>query len=385
VDVGTLFFVEASLLFLFSLTMVVNSIGQPDQSANYWFAASNFCGGVSLLLDSIYPIAPNLTVVIIANFLLFLELTLINKAIASFVGRGRTVWLYLLALSTLMTAASAYFSLSPTHHIIRIAIISFVAATTAIASATLLFQSLREGVRISTVVMGTLLSLYALTNTLRIVTIQSFPTQVFYHIWLDRTIIAGLSFGFLWMTADRLRYSLEKLACTDALTGAMNRRAIERETVRIFQRSRERQNSVAALMLDVDSFKQINDAYGHHAGDLALCALAECLRETMRVGDLIARIGGDEFLVIMPNTSAAFAQFAADRIHERLASLKIVSDHGEFGLRASIGITAIETTNLSLEDLVKLGDRALYVAKASSRAESAREIASLTPALPASR
>jgi diguanylate cyclase (GGDEF)-like protein len=370
VDVPTLFFVEASLLFLFSLTMVVNSIGQSDQSANYWFAASNFCGGLSLLLDSIYPIAPNLSIVVIANLLFFVELTFINKAIAEFVGRGRTVWLYLLALSVSMTIASGLFTLSPVNHTIRIAMISVVAITAAACSATLLFQSLRGGLKISTIVMGTLLSLYAATNTLRLVTIRSFPQQIFYHIWLDRTIIAGLSFGFLWMTADRLRDRLERLAGTDALTGALNRRAIERETERVFDPSRQRNRSVAVLMLDVDSFKQINDGYGHHAGDLALRAIADCLRQTMRAGDLIARLGGDEFLVIMPNTDATLAELAANRIHNQLAKLRVICDTGEFGLTVSIGITSIDDASLSLEDLVKLGDRALYSAKASGRLQA---------------
>src|ERR1700684_491630 len=79
VDVTTLFFVEASLLFLFSLTMVVNSVGQSGQRGNYWFAASNFCGGVGLFLASAYPMAPFLSIVVLANLLLFLELTFINK------------------------------------------------------------------------------------------------------------------------------------------------------------------------------------------------------------------------------------------------------------------------------------------------------------------
>jgi len=365
VDVPTLFFVEASLLFLFSLTMVVNSIGLAGQRANYWFAASNVCGGVSLLLDSIYPIAPNLTIVVIANLLFFLELTLINKAIAEFVDRGRTVWLYLLALSVLMATASALFSLSPGHHTIRIAMISVVALTASVCSATLLFRSLRGGLKVSMIVMGTLLSLYATTNTLRLVTIRRFPQQIFYHIWFDRTIIAGLSFGFLWMTAARLRNSLEQLAGTDALTGTLNRRSIEYETRRIFRRSRERNHRVAALMLDVDSFKQINDSFGHHAGDLALCAIADCLRRAMRAGDLIARLGGDEFLVIMPNTDIAMAELAASRIHARLADLSVACDTGDFRVRASIGITSIDGDDLSLEDLVRRGDRALYVAKAN--------------------
>jgi hypothetical protein len=96
--------------------MFINSIGHSGQSGNYWFAASNFCGGVSLLLDSAFPIAPALpafSAVILANLLLFIELTFINKAIAEFVGRGRTLWHYLLALSVLTTVASALLPLSP--------------------------------------------------------------------------------------------------------------------------------------------------------------------------------------------------------------------------------------------------------------------------------
>lgn len=366
-DFPTLFFVEASLLFLFSLTMLASSIGQSVRSGNYWFAASNFCGGIGLLLHCVFPNGSALIIVVLANFFLFVELSLMNKAIAEFVNRGRSVWLYLLALSVLMTVATARYTVWPEDHNLRIAFISVVAISTAVSSATLLFRSLRAGTRTSTVVMGALFCLYAATNTVRLFYVWRFPHQNFYHIWLDRTIIAGLAFSFLWMTNARLRASLERLAGTDALTGTLNRRAVERETVRVFSRSRERHDSIAALMLDIDRFKQINDGYGHLAGDLALCAVADCLRSTMRAGDLIARLGGDEFLVIMPNTDAAAAQLAADRIQAQLAGLRVACDTGEFSLRASIGITSIDGGNLTLEDLLKLGDRALYVAKATSR------------------
>ena len=107
VDVPTLFFVEASLLFLFSLTMVVNSIGQSGQSGNYWFAASNFCGGVSLVLHSFAPGHVFLTT-LVSNLLLFVELCLLNKAIAEFVGRGRNLWLWLIGLSVVATIATFY-------------------------------------------------------------------------------------------------------------------------------------------------------------------------------------------------------------------------------------------------------------------------------------
>jgi len=368
VDVPTLFFVEASLLFLFSLTMVVNSIGQSGQSSNYWFAASNFCGGISLVLHSLPPNEVFLTV-ILSNLLLFVELCLLNKAIAEFVGRGRNLWLGLIGLSLVASIVTAFAIRQHPDPALLMEFISVIAISTASCSAVLLFRYPPEGSKIPTFVMGTLFSLYVANNLVRSFT--GYEPMRFYHIWLDRTTIAGLSFGFLWMTAARLRNSLETLAGTDALTGALNRRAIERETQRVFERSRERNYSIAALVLDIDSFKQINDNYGHHAGDRALCAIADCLRDTTRAGDLIARLGGDEFLVIMPNTTTALAELAASRIHAHLARLSIPCDTGDFHIQVSIGITSINDRSLSLDDLVKLGDRALYVAKATSHQSSA--------------
>lgn len=365
-DVPTLFFVEASLLFLFSLTMVVNSIGQSDQGANYWFAASNFCGGVSLVLHSLPPSDFFLTV-IVSNLLLFVELCLLNKAIAEFVERGRHLWLGLIGLSVVATIVTFFVVRQHPNPGLIMWFISVITISTAACSAVLLFRYPPSGSKIPTFVMGTLFSLYVANNLVRSFT--GYVPLRFYHIWLDRTTIAGLSFGFLWMTAARLRNSLEQLAGTDSLTGTLNRRAVERETVRVFTRVRERQASISALMLDIDSFKQINDGYGHHAGDLALCAVADCLRSTMRSGDLIARLGGDEFLVILPNTGAEAAHLAANRIHAHLAGLSVTCDTGEFGLRTSIGITSIDGGNLVLEDLLKLGDRALYKAKAISHRE----------------
>ena len=364
-DFPTLFFVEASLLFLFGLTMLASSVGQSVRSGNYWFAAANLCGGVGLLLHCAFPNGSVLVTVVLANLLLFVELSLINKAFAEFMNRGRRVWLYLLALSVLMTLATARYTLWPEDHTLRIALISVVTIATATCSATLLFRSLDDGPKTSTAVMGALFSLYATTNTVRLFNVWRFPHQVFYHVWLDRTIIAGLAIGFLWMTNARLRASLEQLAGTDALTGTLNRRAVERESARFFNRN----DRISALMLDIDSFKQINDGYGHQAGDLALCAVADCLRKTLRAEDLIARLGGDEFLVIMPGIDAETAQLAARRIQAQFAGLRVSCDNGEFGLCASIGITSIGGDDLTLQDLLRFGDRALYVAKATCRGE----------------
>lgn len=366
-DVPTLFFVEASLLFLFGLTMVVNSIGQSGQRGNYWFAASNFCGALGLGMHSVVPPSSWFFAIGLANLLLFLELSFLNKAVAEFVEHGRNLWLGLIALSivvSLLTILAVHQHPNPD---LVTRLISIITVSTAVSSAVLLFRFPSPGSRVPAFVMGTLFSLYAANNFIRSFT--GYKSHRFYHIWLDRTIIAGLCFGYLWMTAARLRNNLEQLAGTDALTGTLNRRAIERETQRAVQRRSQNHPCTSALMLDVDYFKEINDKHGHHAGDLALQAIANCLRTTMRTGDLIARLGGDEFLVIMPGTNAEMATLAADRLHDNLADLRIATETGEFSIRASIGVTSIQGSTLHLEDLMKLGDRALYAAKATTRRE----------------
>jgi diguanylate cyclase (GGDEF)-like protein len=367
VDLRTLFFVEASLLFLFGLTMIVNSIGHPTQKGNYWFAASNFCGGCGLLLHSAQPGDPKIITMVLANLFLFVELSLLNKAIAEFLEIGRRVWLYLIALSILMTYGMIYSAILHPSLTLRLEVIAVMTISTSVCSAVLVFRSLARSDKVPSLVMGTLLFAYATTNTVRVVTLWAHQNQSFYHIWLDRTLIAGMSFAYLWMTAARLRLDLERIAGTDALTGTLNRRAIERETIIAVERSREQRGCISALMLDVDYFKDINDSHGHHAGDLALRAVADCIRRTIRVGDLVARLGGDEFLVIMPNATKALAQIAADRIQTQLATLSIPSEMGAFGVHASIGITTLDSYGLGLEDIMKLGDRALYAAKAQNR------------------
>ncbi len=366
-DLRTLFFVEASLLFLFGMTMIVNSIGHPSQKGNYWFAASNFCGSFGLLLHSGKPGDPRIFTMVLANLFLFVELSLLNKAIAEFLQIGRSVWLYLIGLSFLMTYGMVYAAILHPDQTLRLEIIAVITISTSLCSAVLVFRALSRSDKTPSFVMGALLIAYASTNIIRVVTLRFHPNQSFYHIWLDRTLIAGLSFAYLWMTAARLRLDLEQIAGTDALTGTLNRRAIEREAIIAVERSRERRSCISALMLDVDYFKQINDSHGHHAGDLALRAIADCLRKTIRAGDLIARLGGDEFLVIMPNATEALAQIAADRIQTQLARLSIPCETGAFGVHASIGITTLDSHGLSLEDIMKLGDRALYAAKAENR------------------
>jgi len=362
-DVETLFFVEASLLFLFGLTMIVTSLGQQtSQRSDYWFAASNIIGAAGLLLHALFP-HPLLFTVLVPNVLLFIELSLLNKAIAEFVQHGRRIWLGLLVLSAAMTIASVRIVFLHLNPGLIVNCLSIITITTATCSAVLLFRFGGVGSRTASRIMGTLFALYALNNLIHMVDGPQHLSLRFYHLWFDRTVIAVMSFGYILMTAARLRNKLEQQANTDHLTGTLNRRALEHAARMLVTRKHSRPQRVSALMLDLDNFKGINDTFGHHAGDLALQTLADCLRETMRTTDLIARLGGDEFLVIMSGTTDLDAHLAADRLRSRISAVRIQSDRGYFRIRASIGVTSVDGRDFSVESLIRLGDHALYAAK----------------------
>ncbi len=134
-------------------------------------------------------------------------------------------------------------------------------------------------------------------------------------------LIGGIPVGYFWMTSTRLYANQELLARTDSLTGLLNRRGLEEHAQREMGRSRRQGASLAVLAIDLDHFKSINDKYGHQIGDAVLRAIANSLTTAMRGHDFTARLGGEEFVVLLTNTTRENAGN-----HCRTASL----DHGGF-------------------------------------------------------
>lgn len=156
---------------------------------------------------------------------------------------------------------------------------------------------------------------------------------------------------------------LRRLAVTDELTGLKNRRAFEERLVMEFSMARRRKRDLAVLLLDVDNFKQINDRWGHAAGDDVLRRLGAILRTTVRLPDLPARYGGEEFAVLLPESGEESAMGLARRVMQRVAT----EDWENEPVTVSIGMAA---TNASMEngfELVELADDALYAAKRAGK------------------
>ncbi|NTU78701.1 MAG: diguanylate cyclase [Chloroflexales bacterium] len=165
----------------------------------------------------------------------------------------------------------------------------------------------------------------------------------------------------------RAQAELQHFATTDGLTQIYNRRyffALARTAVRSAQRLG---HPLAMIIMDLDHFKQVNDTYGHAAGDQVLVAFAELCRSQVRAEDLIARFGGEEFIVLLEQTSLATAAQVAERLRLAALQAKLVIDGQPVAITVSLGVAAIAGDRDSLELLVQRADQALYAAKHSGR------------------
>lgn len=191
----------------------------------------------------------------------------------------------------------------------------------------------------------------------------------------------SLSRNLLHLLANRLRSGnaivtdsqsrqreTEHAANSDALTGLNNRRWLEEMMVRLKGKALEDLLPVSVLMLDVDHFKRFNDTYGHKAGDLVLQMVAKTMRRRLRPSDMVARFGGEEFMILLPHTAPAEAQVVAERLRAGIQQTEISAEQGlELPpVTVSIGIAPWRQGEL-LESLVEAADKALYRAKANGR------------------
>ncbi|MEX2584178.1 MAG: diguanylate cyclase [Gemmatimonadota bacterium] len=180
---------------------------------------------------------------------------------------------------------------------------------------------------------------------------------------------------------------LYDMATTDPVTGTYLRGFATQQLEHAIKRSLRRGDPVSLLMVDLDRFKEVNDRYGHQAGDRALAAVGELLHIAVRDTDVVGRYGGDEFMVILPETPAAGALIVANRLLERAANLSVEENGSEIPIRLSVGIGTLlpdadadeirvdrEKLSRAAESLVGSADRALYAAKGTGRAGEQPEL-----------
>ncbi|MEA2646039.1 MAG: hypothetical protein QOE92_1122 [Chloroflexota bacterium] len=162
---------------------------------------------------------------------------------------------------------------------------------------------------------------------------------------------------------------LDQLARVDILTAVANRRAVEEKVNEEWERAVRYRRPLAVLLVDVDHLKAINDRHGHAAGDRLLRAVADRLKAVLRGGDMLGRVGGDEFVVICPETDAAAAQQLADRLMQAAVADPLDVEDMKLSISLSIG-WAVRESERQPQELLRAADDALYRAKAEGRGRS---------------
>lgn len=160
---------------------------------------------------------------------------------------------------------------------------------------------------------------------------------------------------------------LVNLATTDPLTGALNRRSFMERGLEAIRDCRREQGALGALMIDADHFKRINDIFQHAGGDAVLQALTQTLKREVRGGDLVGRLGGEEFAVLLPRTGLAAAQQTAERVRLAVSSMQVEREGATIPVTVSIGLTVLAQGDTSIDALLARADQALYSAKRNGR------------------
>jgi two-component system cell cycle response regulator len=210
-------------------------------------------------------------------------------------------------------------------------------------------------------------------------------TALFLDLGADDAVCTGISTEELSLRAktlinrkkqnDALRATVRSglhAAITDPLTGLYNRRYLEPHLARMAEQATVSKRGFAVMMLDIDHFKAVNDAYGHAAGDMVLMQIADRLRENLRAIDLVARIGGEEFLIAMPRTSVRQAKLAADRLRRTIHNkpFEVGARHAPINVTISVGVAVSGQDGVDAFPLTQLcdsADKALYAAKSAGR------------------
>lgn len=176
----------------------------------------------------------------------------------------------------------------------------------------------------------------------------------------------GMGLFSVFLVAADLAETMRRLATSDELTGIYNRRGFEESAERAIRNAQRQRQPLAVVVTDIDNFKTVNDRYGHSTGDRALKHFASRIERMVRRGDLVGRIGGEEFALLLVNTRAQDALEVVERIRRDIAAMPVEGSN-KVVMTASFGVTGLRPGDISLSALLARADRALYRSKLDGR------------------
>lgn len=346
----------------------------------HWILA-NFGLSVGYMFVSLQGVIPDFFPNLLGNILIVYSVILIYEGIEQFYGRApfSRFNYFVLVVYIFLLLDLTFFSLN---NQALTAFSSLASCILILHTGTRFFYSSIPELERTSKVAGYVFFITALFPWMRAVStfFSAGPMAYFSSIlmsWFSVVFIVSIvmwTFHFFFLNSARLeldlemtRAKLELISRTDPLTNLYNRRHFDEQAEVEFQRAKRSGRPVTLLLLDIDEFKSINDTYGHDTGDFVLLLLAEILREEVRPFDLIARYGGDEFVIMLMDTDEMQARSIAERIRTRVMETMFESESVMVHVTLSIGIAPVDPSERDLRSILKRSDNALYAAKQQGR------------------
>lgn len=336
------------------------------QGIGYW-ASAPLMWLVATVMFSGRGVFPDLFSMVVANTLLLLGTTAFYVGCRRFLGHGGgwRLWGTVAALSALVFAWLTY-----GHPSYPLRLGSFTALMICIYAANLRFLLRHGGRRFPVRLVEVVLALHIAVLAVRLSSAllgragsDLMEPSLYQTLYIGAYVLTVLmlSIGAVLMATDRLTTELNHLATHDALTHTLNRRALLERFEEELARSQRTGKGPSLMMLDLDHFKAVNDTRGHQHGDAVLVHFVQRAQAVLRRPDRLGRYGGEEFVVLLPETGAQDAQAVAQRIHAAAASGHALD------CRLSIGLTTWLGPQDTLDAMLARADKALYQAKAQGR------------------
>ena len=375
-DIRTLAFVATLIGAMMTGAMLLVMRIDPDSRSTKYWALGNGLIALGCLMIGLRGHLPQFLSVPAANAALVAGYGSLLAGIARFVGRPVPV-VSIVTLVSGVFVSFLYFTYAEPHISIRIVAISAAIAGLSLWAAWMLLADRQPEMRLLYRVMAGIYGLHAAYLAARILlTLTEAPVTDFMsadtvHALAFLDIIISsicLTFGFAAMKNRRLQVTLSQMARIDSLTGALNRRALEEEAVSEMGRSLRFDRPLSVMILDIDHFKRINDTFGHAAGDEVLRRVVGVVGGSLRQHDTLGRIGGEEFCVLLPETSRDKAAQVAERLRDDIAGLTWAIGGGRLSVTVSVGVSTVtKGATEEWQAITRSADAALYRAKHGGR------------------
>jgi diguanylate cyclase (GGDEF)-like protein len=374
---GTFFFTNIASVSAFTICLGQLVVHRSKIVGLRWFAAALVAGLAKLILQGLEGIVPAMLAGMIANELYLLSFFMQYLGLHWFVNRtpmrNSGLWVTLAVILSSYTVLCIS-KISYTGNVINIPFVAICGISA--------YMLLRDGKgpfkvlsRVAAAIlladMGVAAYRAVLTNLRytrpwETVNAHSDPRWL-YSLAVMAFLATFMNLSYFGFLVTELGREMAEQARTDSLTGILNRRAMEGTALREAARSARHGYPLCMIAIDIDDFKHINDTYGHAAGDRALQAMTKRIHSMLRTSDYFARMGGEEFAILLPNTSADAGIGTAERIRKEVEALEIPLEYGSVKMTISAGVTQLAASLDAWESMMRRADAAMYAAKQHGR------------------